>query len=150
MSHMFQEVERFLQGVRHPSLFSYLSLAPDADTEAVEQTLQARRVWAQAQQANPRHRDEALWIIRNRRLLHCALVEQRVAYLQSLARRRTLRALAHVRHFITIMGANPDTLPTIRAYARRSGLSERLIEKLIEREAPDAVYSSPVLSAGVA
>lgn len=150
MSQNFREIERFLQHVRQPSLFSYLNLSPAAAADTIRKALQARRVWAQSQQSNPRHREEALWLIRNRRLLDRALLEERGAYLQSLARARQVRALTHVRHFMTIMGINEETLPVIRSYARRSGLNDTIVEQLIEREKPDLCYSSAGFSAEVA
>ena len=88
---------------------------------------------AYTQQHNPRHRDEALWLIRNLRRVVDALTTARAEYLDSQTRARLRQQARHVAHFIQIMGVSDETRPLIRRYARRSGLSERHLATLLRR-----------------
>ena len=74
------EIERFLAGVRKPSLYLYLQISPEDPPEAADAALRRRRSWAQGQQTSPAHRDEALFLIRNYGLLHRVLVEDADAW----------------------------------------------------------------------
>ena len=57
-----------------PGLYAYLDIDPSADRETITHALQVRRSWAQGQQANPKYRQEALWVIKNIGLLKEALI----------------------------------------------------------------------------
>jgi hypothetical protein len=131
----FLEIERFLQLRGKNSLFSYLNLSQEASPQAVRATLQKRRAWAYAQQHNPRHRDEALWLIRNLRCVSDALTTNRARYLSSQTRAQLRKQARHIAHFIMIMGVSPETRPLIRRYAQRSGLSEQHITALLQHHA---------------
>ena len=41
---------------------AYLKLSKTAGSEACEAAIEKRRLWAQAQQTNPRYQDEAIWV----------------------------------------------------------------------------------------
>ena len=138
----FGEIECFLKRVEQPSLYAYLQLSEDADASAVMGVLKARRQWAQGQQCNPRHRDEAVWLIRNLRRVLAALTQQRAAYDASLARAQRKRTIAHVAHFIETMGVSAETLPIIRCYGAGAGLDTVCIEGLIARARSVPAYSS--------
>lgn len=72
---LLEEIERFLAGVKKPSLYVYLQLSPEDPPEAADAALRRRRSWAQGQQTSPAHREEALFLIRNYGFLHRVLVE---------------------------------------------------------------------------
>lgn len=96
----FDEISRFLTMVGKPTLFEYLNLAVDASTGEVEQAIKKRRSWAQGQQANPKYRGEALWVIKNVRGMRQAMTEFRQVYLDRVAARDQERGLEVLTLFI--------------------------------------------------
>ncbi|MEE2750548.1 MAG: DnaJ domain-containing protein [Myxococcota bacterium] len=78
-------VDQFLRITEHSSLLEYLSLAEDTPLEESQRRVSERRRWAQAQQANPRYRDESLWLLRNGSLFERLLVDEQAEYRQSLS-----------------------------------------------------------------
>lgn len=70
------EIERFLTSVGQPSLFAYYGVARGAPVEELEAALKKRRAWAQGQQANPKFKDEALFLIKQHALLRKALIDE--------------------------------------------------------------------------
>jgi hypothetical protein len=70
-----EDIERFLQGVGKPSLYLYLGVSPEDAVEDVDSALRRKRSWAQAQQANPKFRDEAQFVMRHYGLLHRVMIE---------------------------------------------------------------------------
>lgn len=70
------EIERFLTSVGQPSLFAYYGVARGAPVEELEAALKKRRAWAQGQQANPKFKSEALFLIKQHALLRKALIEE--------------------------------------------------------------------------
>lgn len=83
----FDEITRFLTMVGKASLFEYLSLSTTASEGEVDRAIKERRTWAQGQQANPKYRGEALWVIKNQRAMREAMVEHRLEYLGNLQSR---------------------------------------------------------------
>lgn len=83
----FDEISRFLTMVGKATLFEYLELGMDASEGEVDQAIKARRGWAQGQQANPKYRGEALWVIKNVRAMRDALVDHRAQYLERVQSR---------------------------------------------------------------
>ncbi|MEN9787608.1 MAG: DnaJ domain [Pseudomonadota bacterium] len=75
-----EEIERFLQGVGKPSLYTYLGVSPEDEVQDVDSALRRKRSWAQAQQANPRFRDEAQFVMRHYGLLHRVMIEDADAW----------------------------------------------------------------------
>ena len=136
----FAAIERFLKFHGHESLFSYLNLDRNASPQAIQTTLQQRRIWAQSQQHNPRHQEEARWLIRNMGHVFDALTTHRTSYIRSQKRARLLQRASHVAHFIVVMGVSDETTPLIRSYGRRSGLSEHHITALLKHH--ETRYSS--------
>lgn len=63
----------FLKAHSQHSVKSYLGLKADFNAETSEAALETRRVWAQAQQTNPKFQDEAIWILSNLGILRQAL-----------------------------------------------------------------------------
>jgi curved DNA-binding protein CbpA len=63
----------FLKAHSQHSVKAYLGLQTEFDEIASEAALEKRRVWAQAQQTNPKFQDEAIWILSNLSVLRRAL-----------------------------------------------------------------------------
>jgi len=81
------EIHRFTASVEQPDLYAYLDIERDADKAAVTHALQVRRSWAQGQQANPKYRQEALWLIKNINLIKTALTSEATRYCKDLDQR---------------------------------------------------------------
>ena len=77
----FQEIQGFLLLIEQPDLFAYLDLERDDKPNKIKAALRRRRSWAQGQQANPKYRVEALWLIKHIKLVQTALTTQRDSYL---------------------------------------------------------------------
>ncbi len=107
----FEEIHRFLTLVEQPDLFAYLQVERDAGQSKVKGALQKRRSWAQGQQANPKYRTEALWLIKNIQLVQTAVVDQRVSYLQETDERAQQRAVEALRFFIQSVLVDGHLLP---------------------------------------
>ena len=74
-------ISTFLEITGAPSLFHYLQLEEDdVPVDEVQRRVNERRSWAQAQQANPKYRPEALWILRNGGLFQRSLVDEAFEY----------------------------------------------------------------------
>lgn len=120
------ELDRFLSERGAGSLFEYLELSEDADGDSTEEAIARRRRWAQGQQANPKFRSEALWVIKNARLMRKVLGEARAAYKQALSQRTAQAAAESLGPFIQgILAAGsltPQGEDAIRAKARELGL----------------------------
>ncbi|MBN1337399.1 MAG: hypothetical protein JXB39_15690 [Deltaproteobacteria bacterium] len=78
-------IEGFLGETSATNLLDYHGVAPDASDAEVEARIKEKRAWAQTQQANPKYRSAAMWIIKNQALIRRALLEEREAYLASVA-----------------------------------------------------------------
>lgn len=76
----FEAISDFLRRVDHESLFDYYGVHPDAPRPVIEQAIASRRRWAQAQQANPKYRVEAVWLIRNNSRVKGLLLDEIEAY----------------------------------------------------------------------
>jgi hypothetical protein len=74
------KIRNFLNELGFEDLDGWLGLQDGAPDSALEEALANKRKWAQAQQANRKHRDQALFVIKNRQLLHQALLEDRSSF----------------------------------------------------------------------
>lgn len=132
----FDEITRFLTLVGKANLFEYFGLESDVPAEQALAAIRERRSWAQGQQANPKYREEALWVIKHQRLLRQALADERDAYLAEVRRRDEDRNLEVLSLFI--MGTLADGALTprreeaIRAHGRQLGLTDELISRRID------------------
>jgi curved DNA-binding protein CbpA len=120
------EIQRFLTIVSQPDLFQYLDVDADAEKSDIEFALQRRRSWAQGQQANPKYRNEALWLIKNIQLVQKTLILDRAAYVQHMLDRLEAgldaepEAEAPKDHYARLGAAPGDDFPTLeRAYRAR-------------------------------
>jgi hypothetical protein len=96
----FHEIEGFLLLVEQPDLFAYLQVDRDASDSVLKSALRRRRSWAQGQQANPKYRTEALWLIKNIKLIQAAVIKERDGYLQETDNRAKQRNIGELRLFI--------------------------------------------------
>ena len=111
-----QQIEKFLDQVGKDSLFAYYKVQQDASDEELEGVLRKRRGWAQGQQANPKYRTEAMWLIKNNGLIRRALLEDRPAYTESARARLAAGRLDSLTPFIQgILAAGPLTVDGERA-----------------------------------
>lgn len=106
-------VAQFLRQQDTHHLFSYLKIDTVATEDEVKSALQARRRWAQGQQSNPKHRTEAVWIIKNISTLRALLIDNREEYQRSLESTRLKDARDALRPFI--LGAIADGVLSARS-----------------------------------
>jgi hypothetical protein len=126
-----EDIERFFAGLGHKTPLAYYGLPEDAEPEAVEAAIKKRRTWAQGQQANPKYRAEALFIIKSNNVLRRLLLEQRDEYAEHFgeANPRLAELNDFVRKQLSESGWNPPSEVVIRALGRRLQLAR------LEREA---------------
>ena len=75
-----EEMERFFASLGHRTPLAYYGLPEDAAPEAIDSAVKKRRTWAQGQQANPKHRSEALYLIKSNASLRKLLIDERDMY----------------------------------------------------------------------
>jgi hypothetical protein len=134
------ELRRFLADKGAADLFEYLKLARDSSEEVATKAIKDRRAWAQARQSNAKYRQEALWLIKNVKLMRKVLLDERAAYLRELDDRDHARKADILRPFI--QGAIAEGVLTSRAetaildQGAALGLDEdttrRLLDELVE------------------
>lgn len=142
----FDEISRFLTMVGSATLFEYLKLDPTAPPGEVDRAIKERRAWAQGQQANPKYRGEALWIIKNQRSMRDALVDFRAAYLErNLARdqEKNLEVLAlFIRGTMSSGNLTAAGERAIFAQGAKLGLSEQMTRTRIQAIASEIGVSA--------
>ncbi|MCB9758745.1 MAG: DnaJ domain-containing protein [Alphaproteobacteria bacterium] len=82
------------------SLFEYYELDASESDDNIEQAIKKRRGWAQGQQANPKFRNEALWLIKHNALLRRVMIDQRDEYLHEIENRSQAEKLKVLSTFI--------------------------------------------------
>jgi len=131
-----EQIDTFLGMVGRTSLLDYYGLEATCSDEAVDKAIKGRRGWAQGQQANPKFRNEALWLIKNNALLRRVLVEKREAYVKELATRSESKNLQVLTLFIkgTLAGGTltADAEQAILRQARTMGLKDDATHRQIE------------------
>ncbi len=148
----FDTLRTFLATVGAADLFDYLKLERGASGDAAAAAIKKRRGWAQGQQSNPKYRQEALWVIKNVKLLRTALIDQRAAYIAELDGRDHARKADILRPFI--QGAIAEGVLTSRAESAildqgaALGLDEdatmRILDEMVEQYgARRATHSIP-------
>ncbi len=130
-------IEQFLATRETADLFEYFNVARTVDPTEAEAVVRARRSWAQGQQANPKFRQEAIWIIKNVALCKRAIGDEKDDYLRYLNEKAQAEALATLSTYLD--GAVFDGQLTLEreegAVAKGIGLklSDDVIEEFIER-----------------
>ena len=95
-----KEIDKFLTLTGAADLFAYMGLPATADADMADLAIQDRREWAQTQQANPKYRNEALWVIRNSAIVRKALVQEVAAYRAHTSQRSLEPRLRQLEDFI--------------------------------------------------
>jgi curved DNA-binding protein CbpA len=132
------EIERFLALVGQSSLFAYYDIDADTPADAVERAISARRKWAQGQQANPKYRPEALFIIKQGALLRRALVEQPDAYRRHMLAAERSRSLESLDQFLLgilaggVLAAEAED--AVRQRGRALSLAPELVQARIDQK----------------
>ena len=132
-----EQIDTFLGMVGKATLFDYYGLQTKAPAAELEAAIKKRRSWAQGQQANPKYRNEALWLIKNNALIKRVLVEQRAAYIEELGSRSESKNLEVLTLFIkgTLAGGmlTPDAERAIQQQGRAMGLDDASIRARIDQ-----------------
>ncbi|MCK6515105.1 DnaJ domain-containing protein [Myxococcota bacterium] len=132
-----EQIDQFLGMVNKTSLLEYYELAADASGDDAEQAIKRRRGWAQGQQANPKFREEALWLIRNQALLRKVLVDERDDYVAEVNSRKVTREidrLAPLAKGTMVTGVlTADAERFIHQEAADLGVPEDRVNELIEK-----------------
>lgn len=125
----FEALHRDLDRFGHGDLYSYLGLTPGADAANVEAAVRTKRSWAQGQQANPKHRQQAIWFIKSTAAVRRSLIDNGRAYNAFLSAQRSGAAASTLR-------AQLDTvLKTDRGVLRRD-VEDRLYAEAIAAGVP--------------
>ena len=127
------EIHRFTASVEQPDLFEYLDLEKDADKDTVLHAIQVRRSWAQGQQANPKFRQEALWVIKNISLITSALTTEADAYTKDLRQRIEQEKLETLSIFINGMLAQGELTAAAEEAIQQQGEALGLVESTVIR-----------------
>ena len=95
-----KEVDTLLGTVGKTSLFEYYEVDPHSEDDVLDQAVKKRRSWAQGQQANPKFRTEALWLIKHNALVRRVMVDHRGEYLREIEQRVQRQRLKELSTFI--------------------------------------------------
>jgi hypothetical protein len=130
-----KEIDKFLTLTGAVDLFAYMGLPPTADADMADLAIQDRREWAQTQQANPKYRNEALWVIRNSAIVRKALVQDVAAYRAHTSKRSLEPRLRQLEDFIQGVlsggGLTPKATEAIRKKGQALGVPpETLTQRL--------------------
>ena len=115
------DIERFLTTVGHPTLLAYYGLTESGTPEDREAAVKKRRAWAQGQQANPKFKAEALFLIKNNTTLKRLLVMDFDAYRQHFIDVASAKNVDELSQFIRGALANAVLTAQGEAAARHHG-----------------------------
>jgi hypothetical protein len=131
-----KEIDKFLTLTGAVDLFAYMGLPPTADADMADLAIQDRREWAQTQQANPKYRTEALWVIRNSAAIRRALVQEVAAYRAHTSRRSLEPRLRQLEDFIQGVlsggGLTPKATDAIRKKGQALGVPVDALTKRLD------------------
>ncbi|MSQ00685.1 MAG: hypothetical protein EXR71_02205 [Myxococcales bacterium] len=125
-----EDIERFFASLGHRTPLAYFGLREDATAGAVDAALKKRRSWAQGQQANPKYRAEALFLIKTNAGLRRLLIEERDAYDRHFgAGNPQLEELdGLIRKSLDTNGWTAATDAAMRTHGRRLELDDSVVE----------------------
>jgi hypothetical protein len=131
-----KEIDKFLTLTGAVDLFAYMGLPATADADMADLAIQDRREWAQTQQANPKYRNEALWVIRNSAVVRKALVQEVAAYRAHTSKRSLEPRLRQLEDFIQGVlsggGMSPKATEAIRKMGLALGVPPDALTKRLE------------------
>ena len=130
-------IDGFLAQVGKKSLLDYYGVDDSAPNPAAEAAIKKRRGWAQGQQANPKYRSEAMWLIKHNGLVRRALLEDRASYLGHANSKKVDAGLEKLTPFIEGALAagtlSESAEQAVRRKADSLGLPEHLVTAHIEK-----------------
>ena len=130
-------IDSFLAQVAKKSLLDYYGLDDTAPNPAAEAAIKKRRGWAQGQQANPKYRSEAMWLIKHNGLVRRALLDDRKSYLQHANSKHVDAGLEKLTPFIEGALAagtlSESAEQAVRRKAESLGLPDHLVTAHIEK-----------------
>ena len=133
-----QQIDVFLAEVGQSSLLEYYGLGSSAPADDIKARIKDKRAWAQAQQANPKFRTQALWLIKNNKLVQRVLIEQMQAYVDAVSARERDRKLQMLDLFVQgslVSGKLSDQAEAaIRRQASELGLSDTETQRYLEEK----------------
>lgn len=131
-----KEIDKFLTLTGAVDLFAYMGLPATADADMSDLAIQDRREWAQTQQANPKYRNEALWVIRNSAIIRKALVQEVGAYRAHTSQRSLEPRLRQLEDFIQGVlsggGLTPKATEAIRKKGQALGVPPDTLTQRLE------------------
>jgi len=141
-----QQIDAFLSDLGQASLLEYYGIAADTPPDEVKSRIKAKRSWAQAQQANPKFRYQALWLIKNNSLVQRVLVTEMRAYVEAVAARERDRKLQMLDLFVQgslVSGRlSSESESAIRRQASEMGLTEAETTRYLEEKVGGADQES--------
>jgi hypothetical protein len=146
-----QQIDAFLADLGQASLLEFYGVAADTPPDEVKARIKSKRSWAQAQQANPKFRYQALWLIKNNALVQRVLVEEMKAYVEAVAARERDRKLQMLDLFVQgslVSGRlSSEAEAAIRRQASEMGLTEaetsRYLEEKVGLDDQESLFDAP-------
>jgi len=133
-----QQIDAFLSDLGQASLLEYYGIAADTPPDEVKSRVKTKRSWAQAQQANPKFRYQALWLIKNNSLVQRVLVTEMRAYVEAVAARERDRKLQMLDLFVQgslVSGRlSSESESAIRRQASEMGLTDAETTRYLEEK----------------
>ncbi|MFT5683619.1 MAG: hypothetical protein ACI8RZ_004551, partial [Myxococcota bacterium] len=133
----FESMHRELERFGSPTLFAYLKIPPTASIRETEAGLDSRRSWAQGQQANHKHRTEAVWFIENQAHTREILLQNRADYLRFIDSQIRSGGLDQLEMFINGALLHGELTPlaeiAISRQAERIGIPEDIAGGCLDR-----------------
>ncbi len=133
-----QQIDAFLSDLGQASLLEYYGITADATPDDVKARIKAKRSWAQAQQANPKFRYQALWLIKNNSLVQRVLTTEMRAYVEAVSARERDRKLQMLDLFVQgslVSGKlSSESEAAIRRQASEMGLTEAETTRYLEEK----------------
>jgi predicted transcriptional regulator len=133
-----QQIDAFLADQGQASLLEYYGVTADTPADEVRSRIKTKRSWAQAQQANPKFRYQALWLIKNNSLVQRVLIEEMKAYVEAVAARERDRKLQMLDLFVQgslVSGKlSSEAEAAIRRQASEMGLTDAETSRYLEEK----------------
>ncbi len=125
-----EDIERFFASLGHRTPLAYFGLPEDATPGAIDVALKKRRTWAQGQQANPKYRSEALFLIKTNAGIRRLLIDERDLYDRHFgAGNPKLEELdALIRKTLETGGWTAVVEAAMRTHGRRLELDDSVVE----------------------
>lgn len=131
-----EEIQRFFANLGHRTPLAYYSLPEDASNDDVEAAMKKRRSWAQGQQANPKYRSEALFLIKFNGPLRRLLLEEREVYVDTFVNGQAREQIDELDRFIRgalVGGAlTPQIQAAVMVQGRQLGIADGMVAQRID------------------